>query len=321
MASLKDPLKIKQITLKNRIVMPPMQTSYATTRGAVTDKLIEHYTKRSGSLGLLIIEHSYVSPDGKISKKQLGIHKDSLVSGLKKLANSVHATGTTVVLQINHAGRVTTEEVIGTKPVGPSRHGKARNLTITEIRAIIEAFAKAAQRAVRAGFDGVEAHGAHGFLINQFYSPLANHRRDRYGGSLEKRMKFPLEVTEAVREKVGEKLLLYRLGSDDLDPAGTQIKDSQKFAAKLQAAGVDIIDVSGGLCGSRPAHLQGTQGYFIPQAQQIKKAVKIPVIGVGGIKEPTFANSLIKERKVDLVAVGRELLRHPNWATEAIKGL
>jgi len=320
MPSLKDPLKIKQITLKNRIVMPPMQTSYATTKGAVTDKLIDHYTKRSGSLGLLIIEHSYVSLDGKISKKQLGIHEDRLVSGLRKLASSVHATGTTVVSQINHAGRVTTEEVIGKAPVAPSRYGKARKLTITEIHDIIEAFAKAAERAIRAGFDGVEVHGAHGFLINQFYSPLANHRTDRYGGSLEKRMKFPLEVTEAVKEKVREKLLLYRLGSDDLDPAGTQIKDSRKFAVKLQAAGLDIIDVSGGLCGSRPEHLQGTQGYFIPQAQQIKKAVKIPVIGVGGIKEAAFANSLIKE-EVDLVAVGRELLRHPNWATEAIKGL
>lgn len=321
MPSLKDPLKVKKVTLKNRIVMPPIETRYATTKGAVTDKLINHYTKRSGSLGLLIIEHSYILPDGKISKKQLGIHEDRLVSGLRKLASSIHATGTTVVAQINHAGRVTTEEIIGKAPVAPSRYGKARKLTIAEIHAITEAFAKAAQRAMRAGFDGVEVHGAHGFLLNQFYSPLANRRTDRYGGSLEKRMKFPLEVAEAVKERVGEKLLLYRLGSDDLDPAGTQIKDSRKFAVKLQAAGVDIIDISGGLCGSRPEHLQGKQGYFIPQAQQIKKAVNIPVIGVGGIKDPAFANSLIKKRKVDLVAVGRELLRHPNWATNAIKRL
>jgi len=301
--------------------MPPMQTSYATTKGRVTKKLIEHYTKRSKSLGLLIVEHSYVSLNGKISKRQLGIHDNSLVPGLKKLAKSVHATGTKVILQINHAGRVTSQEVIGTKPVAPSAHENARRLTLKEITGLVEDFAMAAERAVRAGFDGVEVHGAHGFLINQFYSPLANRRTDRYGGPLQNRVKFPLEVVEAVKEKVGKKLLLYRLGSDDLDPAGTQIKDSIWFAVQLEDKGIDIIDVSGGLCGSRPKHLQGTQGYFISQAQKIKKAVKLPVIGVGGIKEPRFANRLIQERKVDLVAVGRELLRYPDWATKAIKEL
>jgi len=174
---------------------------------------------------------------------------------------------------------------------------------------------------MRAGFDGVEVHGAHGFLLNQFFSPITNRRRDKYGGSLENKMRFPLEVVERVKEKIGGRLLLYRLGSDDLDPAGTQIEDSQKFAVKLEEAGVDIMDVSGGLCSSRPAQLQDSQGYFIPQARQIKKVIDIPVIGVGGITEPEYANKLIHERQIDLVAVGRGLLNDPDWAMKAIKTL
>jgi 2,4-dienoyl-CoA reductase-like NADH-dependent reductase (Old Yellow Enzyme family) len=134
-------------------------------------------------------------------------------------------------------------------------------------------------------------------------------------------MKFPLEVVERVKEKVGRKLLLYRVGSDDLDPAGTRIEDSQKFALRLQRAGVDIIDVSGGMCGSRPAPLQGRQGYFVPQAEKIKKVVDIPVIGVGGIVEAEYADKLIREEKVDLIAVGRELLKNPDWALKAVQSL
>jgi len=298
-----------------------MQTSLATTEGAVTDKLIEHYTHRSRALGLLIVEHSYVSLDGRISERQLGIYDDSLVLGLETLSSNVHATGTPIVIQINHAGRIASEETTGTKPVAPSPNGNARELQVQEIEALTEAFAKAAERAMKAGFDGVEVHGAHGFLLNQFFSPLANRRRDSYGGSLKNRVRFPLEVVERVKERVGGRLLLYRLGSDDLDPKGTKIEDSKKFAVKLQEAGVDLIDVSGGLCGSRPTELQNRRGYFIPQAQQIKEVVNVPVIGVGGITEPEYANSLIREGRVDLVAVGRALLEDPDWAVEATRTL
>lgn len=321
LVDLLDSLIVKGLALKNRIVMPPMHTGLATAEGAVTDNLIEHYVRRSKALGLLIVEHSYVCLDGRLSKRQLGIYDDSLVSGLEKLSSRVHATGTPVVIQINHAGRAASMEITGMKPVAPSLSGNAWELRIEEIEALVEAFATAAERAMRAGFDGVEVHGAHGFLLNQFFSPLANRRRDKCGGSLEDRMRFPLEVVGRVKEKVGGRLLLYRLGSDDLDPAGIKIEDSKKFAVKLEEAGVDMIDVSGGLCGSRPAQLEDRQGYFIPQAQQIKKIVDIPVIGVGGITEPEYANMVIREERVDLVAVGRALLKDPDWATEAIKAL
>jgi len=319
LVDLLDPLKVKGLTLKNRIVMPPMQTSLATVEGAVTDSLVEHYVRRSKALGLLIVEHCYVSREGRLSKNQLGIYNDNLVGGLEKLSSRIHATGTPVVIQINHAGRTTSMEITGMKPVAPSPSENARELRTEEIEALVDAFAIAAERAMRAGFDGVEIHGAHGFLLNQFFSPLANRRKDKYGGSLENRMRFPLEVVEKVKEKVGGRLLLYRLGSDDLDPAGVKIEDSKKFAVKLEEAGVDIIDVSGGLCGSRPAQLQGRQGYFIPQAQKIKKVVDTPIIGVGGITQPEYANKVIQEEKVDLVAVGRALLEDPDWATKITK--
>ncbi len=267
----------------------------------------------------MIVEHSYVALDGKLSERQLGIYDDSLISGLERLSSSVHATGTPIVVQINHAGRRASMEITGTKPVAPSPSENVRELRVEEIEALTEAFAKAAERAMKAGFDGVEVHGAHGFLLNQFFSPLANRRRDKYGGSLENRVRFPLEVVERVKEKVGGRLLLYRLGSCDLDPAGIQIEDSKKFAVKLEEVGADIIDVSGGLCGSRPAQLQNRQGYFIPQAQQIKEAVSVPVIGVGGITDAKYANSLLREGRVDLVATGRALLKNPDWAKGAIK--
>jgi len=318
---LLNPLEVKGLKLKNRIVMPPMHTGLATTEGAVTNNLIEHYVRRSNALGLLIVEHSYVSLDGRLSERQLGIYDDHLVSGLEKLSSSIHETGAPAVIQINHAGKSASMKIIGARPIAPSPNGYYRKLRADKIEALTEAFALAAERAMRAGFDGVEVHGAHGFLLNQFFSPLTNRRRDKYGGSLENRMRFPLEVVEMVKEKAGGRLLLYRLGSDDLDSAGTQIEDSQKFAAKLEEAGVDIIDVSGGLCGSSPAQFQNGQGYFIPQARQIKEVIDIPVIGVGGITEPEYANKLIQEGQVDLVAVGRGLLEDPDWAIEAIKTL
>jgi 2,4-dienoyl-CoA reductase-like NADH-dependent reductase (Old Yellow Enzyme family) len=134
-------------------------------------------------------------------------------------------------------------------------------------------------------------------------------------------MKFPLSVVKRVKEKVRGRLLLYRIGSDDLDPNGTRIEDSKRFAVQLQETGVDIIDVSGGLCGSRPEQLQNKQGFFITQAEKIKKTVNIPVIGVGGITEPEYANKIIQESRVDLVAVGRALLKDPKWAEKAIKRL
>ena len=312
---------MKGLVLKNRIVMPPMQTSRATLDGAITGRLIGFYVRRSAALGMLIVEHCYVSVRGKLSLKQLGIHDDSLIGGLEQLAGSVHAVGTPVIVQISHAGGVANKQVIGEEPAGPSAFGKTRELTRSEIEALAEEFAVATERAIKAGFDGVELHGAHGFLLNQFFSPLLNRRGDDYGGSLENRMRFPLMVVERVRKCARGRLLLYRLGADDLAPKGTRIEDSTAFAVKLEQFGVDVIDVSGGLCGGEPKQLRTVRGYFIPQAFEIKKAVRVPVIGVGGIAEAEYADRLVREGKVDLVAVGRALWKDPTWAQTAIETL
>jgi NADPH2 dehydrogenase len=298
-----------------------MQTGRASFEGAITNRLINFYVRRSSNLGLSIVEHSYISPTGKIGPKQLAIHDDSLISGLEKLANALHEVGAPAVVQISHAGGVTNKRVISTEPAGPSPREKTRMLEVNEIYNIADEFVSAAKRADKAGFDGVELHGAHGYLLNQFYSPLFNRREDEFGGSLEKRMRFPLLVVEKVRQSLGSKLLLYRLGSDDLAPHGTHIEDSVEFAKRLEKTGVDIIDVSGGMCGSEPKQLRKIKGYFVPQATEIKKAIGIPVIGVGGITEAEYANQLVSEGKVDLVAIGRAIWRDPQWVEKSLEAM
>ena len=252
--------------------MPPMQTGRASFEGAVTNKLINFYVRRSSAVGLPIVEHAYVSLMGKIGPKQLGIYDDLLISGFEKLAERLQAVGAPAVVQISHAGGVTNKKVIGAEPAGPCARPKMRMLEITEIEQIAEDFACAATRAVKAGFDGVEIHGAHGYLLNQFFSPLINKREDDYGGSLEKRMRFPLLVVGKVRERLNGRLLLYRLGSDDLAPGGTHIEESVVFAKKLEASGVDIIDVSGGMCGSEPKTTASNEGLFCSTGKRNQKS-------------------------------------------------
>jgi NADPH2 dehydrogenase len=310
---------MKGYTLRNRIVLPPMQTGRASFEGEVTKRLINFYVRRSAHAGLPIVEHSYVLPTGKIGPKQLAIDDDSLIDGFKELADALHKVGAPAIVQISHAGAVTNKRAIGVEPAGPSPREKSRMLDVPEIFAIADAFASAAERAVKAGFDGVELHGAHGYLLNQFYSPLFNRREDEFGGSLEKRIRFPLLVAEKVHRVLDGQLFLYRLGSDDLAPYGTHIEDSIVFARKLEAIGVDILDVSGGMCGSEPKQLRQIKGYFVPQAEAIKKSIRIPVIGVGGITTPEFADELVSKGRIDFVAVGRAFWSDADWAKKAIE--
>lgn len=323
MVNLFTPLKIHGIELKNRIVLPPMATEKSTDEGKVTDELIQHYAERAEDIGLMIIEHSYVHPTGKLSQNQLGSYKDCLIPGLTKLVEEVHKKETPAILQINHAGGKSNKEKIGQNPFSSSEEyfDDAVEMTKDDITEIKNAFVKAAVRAEKAGFDGVEIHGAHGFLLGQFTSPLVNKRDDEYGGSLENRLRLPLEIVRAVMDKTEDIRILYRLGSTDLDPEGQTIEGSIELAKELEKLSVDLIDVSGNMCGSSPDSIDGEQGFFIEQANKIKKHVHVPVLGVGGITEPEFADKIIKEEKVDLVAVGRELLKNPNWATEAKRSL
>ena len=327
MPGLLDPIRIGSLELPNRLVMPPMATGLATADGIVTDPLIAHYRERASGIGLVIVEHSYVMPAGQASEQQLGIYSDHLVPGLRRLAQAVRGQGTRVAVQMNHAGTSALPGPSLGSPAGPSAVPPTdsgvvtRELTLSEIEDVIEAFGQAARRAQEAGFDAVEVHGAHGYLNNQFASPLANRRSDAYGGSLQKRMRFPLEVVSEVRRQVGTRYpVLYRLGASDMGEGGLTIQDGQRIAAALVEAGVNAIDVSGGLAGADPPHLTG-QGYFIPLAEEIKQAVDVPVIGVGGITQPEFADQVVRQGRVDMVAVGRSILNDPQWPRKAMAAL
>jgi len=327
MAKLFEPLRVGNLTLKNRIVMPPMANDLADAQGRVTDQLIAHYARRAAGVGLVIVEHSYFTLEGKASLRQLGIHSDAMIDGLTKLVESIHANGTPVCIQINHAGREGSRAVSGLEPVAPSAvptDGSAvipRELERREIRNLLRLFGEAARRALVSGFDAVEVHGAHGYLLNQFTSPLSNRRSDEYGGSFEGRIRFPLEAVAEVRRVVGPDLLvLYRLGASDGEGRGVTIGEMQAFAQRLVRSGVNIVDVSGGLVGDAPEGMTG-QGYFLPLAEKIKQALEVPVIGVGGITDPIFADQAISQGRVDLVAVGRALLADPDWALLAKRTL
>mgnify|MGYP002153783690 CR=1 FL=1 len=304
-----------------------MATELATESGEVTDAMVAHYDSRCGSLGLVIVEHSYIRPDGQFSERQLGIYSDRLVSGLSRIAESAHKKDTPIAIQINHAGRRATSKICGTQPVAPSpipdpESGEGpRELTIDETNILVRNFGLAARRAVEAGFDAVEIHGAHGFLLGQFCSPVTNRRTDRYGGPLKNRMQLSIEVSSEVLRTAGKDIpIFYRLGADDMTPGGLTLEESRTIAQSLVDLGISVIDVSGGLCGSRPPNLSG-EGYFAHLAQGIKQVVEVPVITTGGIRTPSFADEIIRRGIADLIGVGRPLLGDPEWAANTVKDL
>lgn len=325
MARLFDSIKINSLELRNRILMAPMSMGYAGEKGEVTEKLIKHYVDRADKTGIIITGHAYIEPIGRFNKGQLGIFSDENIPGLKRLTKAVHDNDTPIGIQISHAGGETSPSLVGETPVAPSsipgEKETPRELTESQIESLLEKFGKAAERALDAEFDLIEIHGAHGFLLNQFVSPLTNKREDKYGGSLKNRIRFPLQVATRIREIVGKNFPLeYRLGSDDLAPGGITLEDSKVFAKELISVGIDSLHISGGLCGGQPSSLTG-EGYFIPHAETIKKAVNTIVIGGGGIINPEFADKVIRENKVDMVFLGRAFLKEPKWAANAIKGL
>ncbi|HZK53431.1 MAG TPA: NADH:flavin oxidoreductase [Desulfosporosinus sp.] len=329
MSYLLKPLQIGKLTLSNRLIMPPMATAKAELDGKVTQPLLDYYAEKSagGYLSLIIIEHSFITADGKAHAQQLSAADNTMIEGLQKLVAIIHGNGSKTVMQLNHAGSAAPEEVIGSTPVAPSavknpRQGTMpRELTHEDIAAIIKAFKDGARRTKEAGFDGVEIHSAHGYLLNQFFSPLTNQRTDEYGGNVHNRIRLHLQVIEAVRTAVGEDFpILLRLGASDYTEGGTTLEDSQIAAQAFEKAGVSILDISGGFCGYNVPNLTG-QGYFAPLSEAIKKVVSIPVILTGGITEALAADRLLEEGKADLIGVGRALLKDSQWAEKALKGL
>jgi 2,4-dienoyl-CoA reductase-like NADH-dependent reductase (Old Yellow Enzyme family) len=324
MPRLLDPLKVGSIELRNRIVMPPMATNYANSKGEVTDELVKHYADRAKDLGLLIVEHSFVTHRGRTSLNQLGAYSDDLIPGLTRLVDAVHENGTLVALQINHGGGTTSREVTGFQPVAPSpvihpRRGEEipHELSLCGIEEVINFFRGASLRAAMAGFDAVEVHGAHGYLLSQFLSPLTNRRRDEFGGILENRVRLSCRIIEEIRRDLGSNFpILYRIGVDDMISGGLSLQEGVDASRMIAEKGVDILDVSGGIGGGGMEDLEGP-GYFVSNAAVVRDAVDIPVIGVGGIQTVEEADEIIRSGRVDLVAVGRAMLKDPIWAKRA----
>jgi 2,4-dienoyl-CoA reductase-like NADH-dependent reductase (Old Yellow Enzyme family) len=329
MAYLLKPLQTGGLQLKNRLVMPPMATAKAETDGKISEAVLNYYAEKSrgGYISLIIIEHSFIEQSGKASNQQISVAGDNMIEGLRKLAKIIQDNGSKTIMQLNHAGSATTMEVTGLTPIGPSaiknpRRGDIpRELTIKEIEGIVQAFQNAARRTKEAGFDGVEIHSAHGYLLNQFFSPLSNQRSDEYGGSLLNRIRIHLQVIKAIRTVVGDDFPIFlRLGASDFIDGGITIEDSQIAAQEFAKAGVNVLDISGGFSGYDVPSFSG-QGYFAPLTEAIKKAVSIPVILTGGITETAAAEQLLEEGKCDLIGVGRAILKDSQWAERAIKTL
>jgi len=294
-----EPAFLGPLAVKNRLIMAPMGTLMASEVGGVTQKQIDYYAERAkGGVGTIIVE--ITSVDYPLGGTGLTFHDNGYIGGHSELVEAVHAYGAKIICQLAHVGRQAhPSDLKGLQPVAPSpipcRILKVlpRELSTREVEEIVQKFIAAAKRARAAGYDGVELHGAHGYLIAQFMSLCSNQRTDRYGGSLLNRMNFPLEIIRGVKKAVGDRFpLLFRFSGDEFVENGRSLEESKQVARMLEEAGVHVLDVSAGAYDSMPKLMEPMsypEGWKIYLAEEIKKAVKVPVIGVGVIRTPAFA--------------------------------
>jgi 2,4-dienoyl-CoA reductase-like NADH-dependent reductase (Old Yellow Enzyme family) len=329
--TLFSPYSLRKLELRNRIIMSPMCMYAAGDDGQATDWHLSHYHARAaGGVGLILLEATAVEPRGRISRGDLGLWGEPQVPPLTQLIRLAKGEGAAVGVQLAHAGRKAfgTERGHGPQtPVGPSPLAfdegwrVPAKLSSDDIRKVIAAWRRAAVLARAAGFDVIEIHAAHGYLNHQFLSPLANQRTDEYGGSLENRMRFLLEVVDAVRDVwPDDSPLLVRLSVTDWTPAGLTPGDQVIVARALKAHGVDLVDCStGGILPIAPATVG--PDYQVPFADQLRRQAGVPTAAVGLITEPEQAHNIVTEGRADLVALGRALLRHPYWPLHAARAL
>jgi len=327
-----SPITINSMPLKNRAVMPPMGTGYGNADSTVSDRLIAYLARRAqGGTGLIITEVCAVDSRGKGFPNEIGVWNDEFIPGLARIPEALHRYGTKAALQLHHAGRETFEAVTGAIPEAPSAvpsviHGQpCEAMSLKRVAEVIEAFARAAGRAKAAGFDAVELHGAHGYLLNQFLSPFSNQRDDQYGGSDENRMRFVLEIIAATRKVVGKDFPVWiRVSADELVRGGYDLAFMQKFAPKMVAAGVDAIHCSVGVFSTpgnlSVASMDTNTGFNLFRARALKEVVNVPVIGVGRINNPELADQAIARGDADLISFGRQHLTDPDFINKARDG-
>ncbi|MEK5324947.1 NADPH dehydrogenase NamA [Aeribacillus sp. FSL M8-0254] len=318
-----SPFTIKDVTLKNRIVMSPMcMYSAANKKGFLEDFHFTHYISRAvGQVGLIILEATAVTPEGRISELDLGIWEDDHIIKLAELVQQIKSYGAKTGIQLAHAGRKSnvSGDIFAPSSIPFDQNSRTpKELTKEQIKETVEKFQLGAKRAKDAGFDIIEIHAAHGYLINEFLSPLSNKRNDEYGGSLENRYRFLKEVIQAVR-KVWEGPLFVRVSASDYVEGGSTINDYIQIAKWLKEDGVDLIDVSSG--GLVPANIDVYPGYQVPFSEKIRQEANIKTGAVGLITSPLQAEEILKNNRADLIFVARELLRNPYWPYHAANEL
>lgn len=321
MARLFSPFSLKNMELKNRIVMAPMCMYSADGDGNASDFHYIHYTSRAlGGVGLIIIEATGVESRGRISDQDLGIWKDEHVKGLKKIADGCKRYGAKVGIQLGHAGRKSTvlsQNCIAPSPIAFSDKDRVPvEMTKDDIKRVINSFRTAAMRANQAGFDFIELHAAHGYLINEFLSPLTNNRTDEFGGNLKNRVRFLKEILKEISKVWPDtKPIIVRISASDYLEGGNTVESIIHILKEIREDGIDLVDVSsGGVINIQPKVFPG---YQIKFAEMIKSEVKIPVIAGGLITSPLMAEEILQNERADLVFIGRELLRNPYWPLQA----
>ncbi len=320
-----SPIKIAAVQVPNRFVRSATHDFMAEDDGTATERQVHLFRQLAeGEVGLIITGHIYVNPNGKASPRQAGISEDRFIEGLRRITEGVHAFPAKIFAQLAHAGRQTKEKYCGCTPLAPSAVYEPtlkltpKEMTEPDIFGIISDFVQAARRAQEAGFDGVQLHVAHGYLLSSFISPYTNRRMDAWGGPAESRLRIVVEIVRGIKEKLGKGYpLIVKLNSTDFLPAGLHLEESVEMAKILEAEGIDGIEVSGGMSeagkgsmwqGLRP---EGEEGYFVESASKYKRAVRVPIFGLGGNRTFVVMEKIVSDGKADLVSLSRPLIREP----------
>ena len=328
--------RVGRLELPNRIVFAATSSELADDDGFVTEDMVEYYAERArGGAGLLVVEATYVVPEGKRLHHNAMLHGDRYVPGMRRLVEAVHAAGARVALQLNDGGRESIPEVSGVPPRAPSAVPSRftavgdpvipQELTVAEIHELIRRFTEAALRAGAAGFDAVELHGAHGYLIGEFLSPESNRRQDEYGGDTRHRARFFVELVQAIKRALGREYpLICRMNGRDLVPGGLELDEAVEIGALLQAAGADSVSVSGGIHASRPygvvPGMSVPRGCYVAYSAAFKRRLAIPIMAVGRINTPELAEEILAAGHADLICLSRALLADPYFPAKAREG-
>ena len=327
MSRLFESTSINSMILANRTIRSATWEGLATDDGSSANKLIDLLAELArGGIGLIISGHAYVSPEGQAGPWQLGIHSDRFIPGLVEMTRSIQTIGGKIALQLAHAGSQASSRLSGFEPIGPSPIEKesgpvGREMTRDEIETVTEAFASAAVRAQKAGFDAVQVHAAHGYLLSQFLSPYFNKRKDEYGGSIENRARLVVQVLKAIRKAVGSDFPVFiKLNSEDFLQGGLTVEEMLETAAMLEENGIDAIELSGGtfLSGKNNPSRRGkpgpgeTEAYYEGAARRFKEKIHTPLMLVGGIRTFETAERLLNEGVTDYIAFCRPLIREPS---------